>query len=198
MGYTTTFDGFFTFNKPLNADQIAYLKEFAKLRRCRINRKFFKKLSDPLREKVGLPIGVEGEFCITQPDITWDDVTDVNRPPLTQPDLWSKWEPTDDGTKLIWNGKEKFEGYTDWLIYYIRNFFIPWGYVLNGEMKYEGEDKEDKGILIFKDNTLYDKCYIFKREDYTNDDGEESCKSTIIGEKEPELLYEFKWRLKDN
>ena len=197
MSYTTRFEGFFTFNKPLNADQIAYLKEFAKLRRCRINRKFFKGLQDPLRKNVGLPIGVEGEFCITQPSITWDDVTDVNKPPLTQPALWCKWEPTDDGKELKWNNESKFYGYTDWLIYYVKNFFIPWGYVLNGEMKYEGEDDEDKGVLIFKDNSLYDKRFIFKREDYTDENDEETCKYTVIGEKEPELLYEFKWKLKE-
>ena len=41
---------------------------------------------------------------------------------------------TSDGGSLAWNGGEKFYRYREWLAYLLKNFFIPWGVVLNGKV----------------------------------------------------------------
>jgi hypothetical protein len=56
---------------------------------------------------------------------------------------------------IEWDGGEKFYEYEDWLIYIICNFLVPNGYILNGEVSFQGEDSEDAGTLIVKDNVLY-------------------------------------------
>ena len=194
MGYTTTFEGSFYFDKPLTQDQIKYLQAFSEKRRCQIKTEAFENMLDPLREKVGLPTGEEGAFCINYPDISWGDgnIIDFNEPPLGQPDLWCKWVPTDDGTQLIWNGREKFYGYIYWLIYMVDNFFLPWGYVLNGEIRYQGEDKDDQGVLIFKKNNLYRKTYKYRIEDYIDEDDEPNCNFIITGENQLECFSQVK------
>jgi len=68
--------------------------------------------------------------------------------------LWCKWAPTKDGTGIEWNGIEKFYNYVEWLEYLIVNFLGPWGYQLNGEVKYQGEDPGDFGIIEVTNNTV--------------------------------------------
>jgi hypothetical protein len=114
MSYTTIFEGSFYFDKPLIEDQIKYLKAFAEKRRCRIKTRVFENIPDPVREKIELPIGIEGEFCINFPqDLEDEDIIDSSIPPSNQPSLWCKWVPSDDGKELKWNGREKF---TDMMI----------------------------------------------------------------------------------
>jgi hypothetical protein len=36
----------------------------------------------------------------------------------------------------------------------IENFFIPWGIVLNGEVKWRGEDWDDNGIIEVVNNSI--------------------------------------------
>jgi hypothetical protein len=72
----------------------------------------------------------------------------------------------------------------------VENFFLPWGYVLNGQIKYKGSEYEDdQGILIFENNNLYKKLFKWEIENYIDEDGEEILKYNIIGEKNPMLLY---------
>jgi hypothetical protein len=44
--------------------------------------------------------------------------------------------------------------YIEWLQYLIENFISRWGYKLNGEVCWNGEDDVDSGILSVKDNVL--------------------------------------------
>lgn len=69
-----------------------------------------------------------------------------------QPGLWCQW--TTNGKELTWNGGEKFYYYNEWLEYLIKNFFEPWGVKLNGEVKWEGEDSDDVGKIVVKDNSI--------------------------------------------
>lgn len=71
-----------------------------------------------------------------------------------QPGLWCQWTPNEDGTKLEWDGGEKFYEYIPWLRYLIDNFLGPWGYKLNGEVTWEGEERCDLGKIQVEDNEI--------------------------------------------
>lgn len=73
------------------------------------------------------------------------------------PGIWCDWAPTEDGMGIEWNGAEKFYDYVEWLQYIIDNFIKHWGYVLNGEVTWEGEGSGDLGKIIVKDNVVTHK-----------------------------------------
>jgi len=158
MGYATTFDGCFVLNKPLEQKQKDYLTAFADTRRMKRNAEAAIQFPDPIRNAVDLPIGVEGEyfvggrgFCGQDRD---DSILDYNESASTQPGLWCKWVPTEDGTAIEWSGAEKFYNYVEWLVYLVNNFLKPWGYVLNGQVDWQGEETEDFGTLYVKNNRV--------------------------------------------
>jgi len=103
-------------------------------------------------------LGEEGEyfigglgFCGQDSD---DSVIDHNTPPVTQPGLWCQWVINEADNCLEWDGGEKFYDYEEWLDYLIENFFEPLGYVLNGDIEWEGEDDDDCGIIHVEDNFI--------------------------------------------
>lgn len=156
MGYTTTFDGTFHLNQRLLDSEAIYLLEFARTRRMKRNPAILQSIPDAAREAVGLPVGEEGCYFVNE---KWDEdsevsVVDYNRPPKTQPGLWCKWVPTADGGGIKWNGAEKFYDYVEWLQYIINNFVEPWGYVLNGEVNWQGENEEDIGMIVVASNQI--------------------------------------------
>ncbi len=156
MGYTTTFDGTFLLNKRLFDSEAIYLLEFSRSRRMKRNPEILQSIPDPARTAVGLPVGEEGCYFVNE---KWDEDSEVsvvnyNRPPKTQPGLWCKWVPTADGGGIKWNGAEKFYDYVEWLQYIINNFLKPWGYVLNGEVNWQGENEEDIGIILVASNVI--------------------------------------------
>ena len=163
MGYTTEFQGTFSLNKTLTEDQVVYLTKFSETRRMKRDAKIAATLPDPLRNAVGLPIGNEAEYFVGGVgDFGQDDdlsVIDHNDPPKNQPGLWCQWVPSADGEGIEWNGGEKFYYYVEWLNYIIKNFLIPWGLVLNGTVKWRGEDFDDTGKIIVKDNMVSKVTY---------------------------------------
>jgi len=90
-------------------------------------------------------------------DTDFDDIYEENKRRLAeglcQPGLWCQWELSDEET-LEWNQVEKFYEYTEWLKYLIKHFFEPWGIKLNGEIEWDGEDSEDFGKIVVKDNDV--------------------------------------------
>lgn len=158
MGYTTKFFGELNLDKPLTQEQIAYLKKFASTRRMKRMVKKVKTRPDPVRDAVGLPIGTEGEFFVGAGEYFGqehsDDILDYNCPPKTQPGLWCHWTPTINGDGLEWDGGEKFYHYVDWMKYIIENFLKPWGYVSNGSIDWQGEDRDDIGCICVENNEL--------------------------------------------
>ncbi|MEG3844580.1 hypothetical protein QT986_30660, partial [Microcoleus sp. herbarium14] len=44
--------------------------------------------------------------------------------------------------------------YVEWLQYLIDNFLKPWGYVLRGEVNWQGEREEDAGMIWVENNTI--------------------------------------------
>lgn len=158
MGYTTEFRGRFQIEPPLTAAQVAYLCAFNETRRMKRNAALTALRSDPLRVAVALPLGEAGEFFVGEEGFAGQhegpDVVDGNGPPPTQPGPWCQWRPTDDGHFLEWDGNEKFYDYTEWLDYMIGCFFRPWGCVLNGQVAWFGEDHNDVGRLVVRDNKV--------------------------------------------
>lgn len=151
MGYTTDFEGEFTIEPPLTPEQIAYLKQFGGTRRMKRDPDIAATIADPIREAVGLPIGEESEFFVGGAGWAGQDrdpsILDYNVEPRTQPGLWCKWEPSEDGSKLRWDGAEKFYHYTEWLEYIDEKFLKPWGRKLSGAVSWQGEDDSDFGLL---------------------------------------------------
>jgi hypothetical protein len=158
MGYTTDFIGNFELDKPLTKDQFRYLVAFSDTRRMRRDPSIAREFKDKRRKAVNLPIGNEGEFYVGDQSNFGQahdaSVTNYNAPPYTQPGLWCQWVPTDDLQGIEWNGAEKFYSYVEWLTYLIDNFLGPWGYKVSGKVRWEGEDREDTGIIEVEDNVV--------------------------------------------
>lgn len=155
MGYTTDFEGGFDLNKPLTAEQTAYLRQFIQTRRMARDPDITDRLPDPIREAVGLPVGEQGEFYVGDAggdyfipvDRGGVGILDYNRPPSTQPGLWCQWEMDEGGQHLAWDGGEKFYNYIDWLEYMITAFFDRWGVTLEGDVYWKGEESDDRGLI---------------------------------------------------
>lgn len=155
MGYHTEFTGEVRVEPPLNADEQSFLKDFAETRH--MNR-------------------VRGPLYVDPNDDTYRelDVIDINNPGPTQPGLWCKWEPADEGHVIQWNQAEKFYDSEEWMRYLIDTFMTEKGrkyvaenhsgddrlnsftfnHVCNGMIQAQGEDETDRWILIVKDNEV--------------------------------------------
>jgi hypothetical protein len=203
MGYTTFFEGAFQLNQPLTPEQKAYLKAFSETRRMRYNSKA-EAYEDPIRQAVGLPFGPGGAFFVGKERPHCDPAFDFskekfhyqgflcddgfNAPPPDQPGLHCDWVPNEEGTAIIWNGAEKFHSYNEWLGYLIVHFLQPWGYVLNGEMVFKGEDAIDQGTLSVADNVIkqlwsYEDCALSDDDDSYYDDDDSSDDDSSDDEK---------------
>jgi hypothetical protein len=121
-----------------------------------------------LLNALNLPLGTKGEFYCGTGMAGQDggcfnngadsSVVEYNRAPGErdggQPGLWNQWNPSEDGTKIQWDGSEKFYNYTEWLEYLINTFLAPWGYKVNGQVEWRGEDNSDIGVLEVIDNVV--------------------------------------------
>jgi len=147
MGYTTDFEGSFNITPVLSQKDNEFLTKFSETRR--------------MARRVGPEYGIEGEFYVDGTGWAGQDsdknVINYNRPPSTQPGLWCQWVPTDDGSELVWNGGEKFYNYVEWLQYLIDKILAPRGYTLNGECQWFGEERDDVGVIIVKNNIVTTK-----------------------------------------
>jgi hypothetical protein len=154
MGYTTHFYGRFELNRTLDDETKAFLNKFAQTRRM-------KRLVDP-------KYGIEGEFFVDGAGFAGQDqdktILDYNRPPVTQPSLWCQWVPSNCGNFIQWDGDEKFYGYIKWLEYIIKNFLAPKDYILNGKVKFQGEEPSDAGMIDVNNNIV--KIETYKRVFY--------------------------------
>jgi len=182
MGYTTDFNGSFELSRPATVKEANYINDFADSRRMKRNpHKLYEKYNGKhghITPKDDTPIGIygeEGEYFTLD---SRDAVIDANTPPgqvlysdktysdiyaendrriengECQPGLWCQWVINEDGTELVWDGGEKFHEYTEWVKYLIKHFFEPWGIKLNGEVRWSGEDYEDKGLIVIKNNVV--------------------------------------------
>ena len=159
MGYHTDFSGEFSLNTPLTPEHKAYLEAFNRSRRMVRDPNQTAELQDPVRKAAGLPLGPESAYFVGTADANFGqdrtlDILDYNRPPKGQPWLWCQWVPNDLGDTIEWDGGEKFYSYVDWIRYLLENFLKPWGYVLNGEVEWFGEESDDRGKIVITDNQV--------------------------------------------
>lgn len=151
MGYTTDFCGNFALDKELSLAHHQYLMAFSKTRRYKRDGVKTALRADAVRDAVGLPVGVDGEFFVGELGFAGQDkgpdLVDYNNPPGTQPSLWCQWQPRSDRNGIEWDGQEKFSNYVEWLEYITKSFLVPWGYSLSGSVSWMGEDYEDSGVI---------------------------------------------------
>lgn len=157
MGYDTTFSGEFRLNKPLTKEHAAYLHAFAEQRHCSYDDKKLEGYNDPLREAVGLPVGPFGIFFASKIHLWGDEaslVVDPNMPPPGVPNVMCKWAPNHDNTAIVWDEREKFYDYVEWIVWLITKLLAPWGYVLSGTVKWQGDDAQDFGAIVITRNKV--------------------------------------------
>jgi hypothetical protein len=163
MGYSTNFTGQFDLEKPLAVEHYSYLKRFAKIRHMRWLDEKVEHMADPTRTAVGLPAGFEGMYLTN--DLVMEEsyghhyphnsaIIDYNREPAGVPGLWLQWVPTEDWKAIEWDGGEKFYDYVSWVKFLVAHFLVPWGYVLNGRVEWQGEDPDDRGAIIVENNVV--------------------------------------------
>ena len=70
---------------------------------------------------------------------------------------WCRWKI--EGNQLLWDGREKFYNYVEWLEYINKNIFSKWDITFTDqtEIKWSGEDVEDCGVIYIEDGWIYDK-----------------------------------------
>lgn len=158
MSYRTEFEGRFSLTPKLTPAQTKYLTKFAQTRRIKRNSSVAQELPDPERDAVGLPVGDEGKYFVgatgNMGQDEDDSILDYNSPPLSQPNFWCQWIPTDDGSYIEWDGNEKFRDPEEWLEYIIKAFFKPWGITVNGTVSYQGEEDSDYGQITVNNNAI--------------------------------------------
>lgn len=175
MGYYTDFDGHFTITPPLQDRHEAYLQVWLPMEHRAYYEDKLKDIPDPLREAVGLPIGPEGVYatCVESPDEHWTKDGIVLEPrtigereelrhltPDTAawcPTRYCYWTVESDDTgrcELQAPQSGKVYSYQEWLLFLLKKFFVPWGYTLNGQVNWNGEDRTDMGVMRIEDNVL--------------------------------------------
>ena len=77
--------------------------------------------------------------------------------PETIPDGYNQWTPNEEGTEIQWNGEEKFYEYIHWLRWLIKHYLKPRGLVLNGEIRWQGEEVGDIGAILAEENKITTK-----------------------------------------
>jgi hypothetical protein len=147
MGYSTYFSGSVSIEPPLEPEHLHFLQKFNETRR--------------MARKVDPKHGVEGEWYVDGGDGVHghgqekeENIIDYNHPPSTQPGLWCQWRPSDDGACLEHDGGEKFYDYVEWMRYLVDNYLTPRGYLVNGQIEWDGEDSGDMGIIIVEENVV--------------------------------------------
>ena len=159
MGYTTWFNGSFKFDRPVEDWLVEYINKFNKTRRMKRDNAKIKELF-PNWEKLCLDgnLGEQGEYFIGGLGYYGQDkdgsVLDNNGPASTQPGLWCQWVIEGNNDELMWDEGEKFYDYVEWLEYMIDNFFDPLGYVLNGDVTWDGEESDDTGVIHVENNVV--------------------------------------------
>jgi hypothetical protein len=70
------------------------------------------------------------------------------------PSYWCQWIPNEGATAIVWDETEKFYNYVDWIKYLIEKYLSPWGYELNGEVEWHGDEYGDIGKIVVEHNVV--------------------------------------------
>lgn len=172
MGYYTSFYGSMSFNKPLDEKMAKFIRSFAESRHVKRDAdKIITELKDNnIEPKHILPpvpgienFGTNGKFFarpiyLSDKHIIPDDymdpsVIDYNRPPDDCPGLWCDINISEDNSELTLVDGKNYE-YVKWLEWLIKYFFEPAGYILNGNIEFQGEEHSDSGTITANDNHI--------------------------------------------
>lgn len=63
-------------------------------------------------------------------------------------------EVSEDRSCILPEEGESRHGVRMWLRLLLAHFLVPRGYVLNGEVRWEGQDPDDRGCIFIKDNQI--------------------------------------------
>lgn len=153
MGYTTDFFGEVKVEPALNRRECDYLRRFAQTRRM---------------DRERGPYFVDGSGYFGQDNDP--DIRELNRPGEGQPGLWCHWVSDETGGLIVWDGSEKFYEAERWMAYLVDHFLRPgaiasrsgdpqfaefsFDHVLNGEIEAQGEDPDDKWLLVVERNII--------------------------------------------
>lgn len=158
MGYTTDFEGQFDLDRPLDEAHATYLRSFSETRRMKRDAAVTHGRTDLTRASADLPVGIDGGYFVGEEGFAGQDrggdVLDGNNPPSGQPGLWCQWTVGGGDQSIVWDDGEKFYEYTAWLVYVIEHFLAPWGYTLNGVVRWRGEEFSDNGTIRVVDNEV--------------------------------------------
>ena len=75
--------------------------------------------------------------------LSWDE----------QPSTYCSWCPTEDGDVITHDGSEKSSGNIFW-IRHIVSYLKEKGYVVNGEVEWEGDEAGDVGKIVVENNDV--------------------------------------------
>ena len=155
MGCSTYFKSGFTFDEPVSEEFKNYINKFSNTRRMMRSKNKIKEIYPDWEEQCfNGELGLHGEYFVGGSDRMDASVIDYNKPSANQPGLWCQWIITDDCKQLIWDGNEKFYNFKDWLVYLIKNFILPSGYKLNGEVFWY-DDYGATGTIFVDNNKVY-------------------------------------------
>jgi len=158
MGYTTVFEGEIIIVPHLDDETNNLINGLSKTRRMKRNLKKLAEMLNITEDECFQKYGTEVEFYFNPISNNFGQehdmsIIDYNNPPSTQPSLWLQWI-VEDKNRIIWSGGEKFYEYVEWLEYLINKILKPIGYICNGKISFEGEDEDDYGIIIVKNNKV--------------------------------------------
>ena len=159
MGYSTDFNGMIKISPNLKELDKEFLDKFFQIRHMKRDMTKLKDISENLIKEYGK------DGCFYLKDYNnfnemYDDKTIININDYgDMPSLYCNLEIIEENgeTFIQWNGSEKSYGINEengWFTWLIDNFFKPNGYVLNGEMTWQGEEDDDTGTIKIKNNVV--------------------------------------------
>ncbi len=86
----------------------------------------------------------------------------VTQQPDGAPTRHCGWEPSENGATLRWDGEENFADYAEWATFLFAHFLIPRGYRLRGEVRWQGEDEDDHGVLCVRGDIVVAEPPVFE------------------------------------
>lgn len=109
---------------------------------------------------MGYTTRFEGHFTLDKPlafehaavlqklnmDTEQEDFSEVCNLPVPRRGYF-QWRPTKDRLGIEWDAGEKFYYYDEWLQWLVDGLLAPWGYKLSGQVRYQGEERSDNGLL---------------------------------------------------
>ena len=100
-------------------------------------------------------MGTDAEYFVGEVELNdqRDDPSIINyNPPSEQPTNCCGWTLTSDYSGLTSKGiANRHDEYINWLSYLIKNFFVRWGYILNGRVIIKSDNPQ---LLIVNNNNI--------------------------------------------